>query len=307
MTIDSDDSAPLAAAERQVGDAAIIAVGNPAKYPTAPAGEKWAIGGYARIIRLGAGLRGLSIGKSDTSRNTIAGFAFPATQVAPHSGEPAGLTIVSNSDGSNGWIGTAGGKIVLRVPEGGATVVVTTYGVADEAAMPSLTILDLDRATGADAPASPLLASEITRQSGRDIAGELILHIERQGDRRFPAGEWAGNLNGERLRIEGFAIRPLQAVAPGQIEYMAFGPGGRQTPWVTDVKLCGTRGRGFPLTGFAIRVVPALRDRFDVIYDGHFFNSGIVGPIRDGEPCLPATADDPLGAIRVRIIERLGS
>ncbi|HVH78796.1 MAG TPA: glycosyl transferase, partial [Stellaceae bacterium] len=147
---------------------------------------------------------------------------------------------------------------------------------------------------------------EVAEPPGREIPGELVLHIERQGDRLFPAGEWAGS-PAERLRIEGFAIRPLEAISPGHIEYMGFGPGGRQTPWVTDVKLCGTRGRGYPLTGFAVRLAPALRNQFDVIYEGHFFESGVKGPLRNGEPCLPSIADDPLGAIRLRVVERAGA
>ena len=139
--------------------------------------------------------------------------------------------------------------------------------------------------------------------SGREIASELILHIERQGDRRLPGQGWAGN-RGQRLRIEGFAIRPLEVIAPGDLEYMGYGPAGRQTPWVSDAKLCGTRGRGLPLTGFAIRLTPRLRERFDVIYEGDFFDSGATGPKRNGEPCLPASVDDPLSAVRLRLVER---
>jgi hypothetical protein len=172
--------------------------------------------------------------------------------------------------------------------------------------LPALKMLDLNRLSGVRPEASASAPVEAPRLTGREITSELILHIERQGDRRFSAGGWAGNPGG-RLRIEGFAIRPLSAIVPGQIEYMGFGPGGRQTPWVTDVKLCGTRGRGFPLTGFAIRLAPTLHERFDVVYEGYFFDSGIRGPVRNGEPCLPSVVDDPLGAIRLRVIERLGA
>jgi hypothetical protein len=88
---------------------------------------------------------------------------------------------------------------------------------------------------------------------------------------------------------------------------MAIGPNGRQTPWITDAKLCGTRGRGLALTGFAIRLAPTLSDRFDVVYEGSFFASGASSPKRDGETCRSYIADDPLEAIRLRVIERIGA
>ena len=138
---------------------------------------------------------------------------------------------------------------------------------------------------------------------GREIRREMILHIEREGDRVFSAPGRAGT-RGQRRRVEAFGIRPIEGLAPGDIEYRAFGPSGRETPWVTDAKLCGTRGRGLPLTGFTIRVASHLQDRFDVVYEGAFFESGVAGPKRNGEPCVPAVFDDPLEAINLRVIAR---
>jgi hypothetical protein len=267
--------------------------------------DRWQLTGHARSIRVDTGLHALIIGKTDAMQDDIAGVALPLTQVTPRPDEQSAVTIVSNSGGANGWLGAEGGTVVLRASATG-TAWVTTYGITDEAMLPALKMLDLDRLSGVQPEASAPAPGEAPRSTGREITSEFILHIERQGDRRFSAGGWAGNPGG-RLRIEGFAIRPLSAVAPGQIEYMGFGPGGRQTPWVTDAKLCGTRGRGFPLTGFAIRLVPALHEQFDVVYEGYFFDSGIRGPVRNGEPCLPSVVDDPLGAIRLRVIERLGA
>ena len=265
--------------------------------------DRWRLAGHARRIRVEAGLHALIIGKADATQHDIAGVTLPITQLTPGLGERAAVTIVSNSGGGNGWLGAEGGTVILRAAASGSAWV-TTYGITDEAALPILKMLDLDRLNGVEPDASASAPATAPRSTGREITSELILHIERQGDRRFSAGGWAGNPGG-RLRIEGFAVRPLSAIAPGQIEYMAFGPGGRQTPWVTDAKLCGTRGRGFPLTGFAIRLAPPLREQFDTVYEGYFFESGIRGPVRNGEPCLPSIVDDPLGAIRLRLVERL--
>jgi len=267
--------------------------------------DRWQVAGHARSVRVEAGLHALIVGKTDATQHDIAGVTLPLTQVTPRPDDRSAVTIVPHAGGGKGWLGAEGGTVILRAAARGA-VWVTTYGLTDEAALPGLKMLDLARLSGAESGASAPAPVEAASAPGREITSELTLHIERQGDRRFSAGGWAGNPGG-RLRVEGFAIRPLSAIAPGQIEYMGFGPGGRQTPWVSDVKLCGTRGRGFPLTGFAVRLAPALHERFDVVYEGYFFDSGIRGPVRNGEPCLPSIVDDPLGAIRLRVVERLGA
>lgn len=257
------------------------------------------IAGRARNIRLDEGLHALIVGKSPAHPNAVADFGLPATQIAPFNDDRVTITIVSAAGERGGWLGAEGGTVVVAAGPGGGTILAMTYGVDDGEVLPSLQVVNI----GQLAPNGDVAAPA---EQGRTLSGELTLHIEGQGDRRFQVGGWAGNL-GTRLRIEGFALRPLQAIAPGHIEYMAFGPGGRPTPWVTDARLCGTRGRGFPLTGFAFRLVPALRERFDIVYEGYFFDSGVTGPRRNGEPCLPSVVDDPLGAIRLRVIERLGA
>jgi hypothetical protein len=137
----------------------------------------------------------------------------------------------------------------------------------------------------------------------REVATEIVFYLQRQGDRRYAGQGWVGN-RGAREGINAFGIRPLEALAPGDIEYKAFGPNGRETPWVSDTKLCGTRGSHVPLTGFAVRLAPHLRDRFDVVYEGSFFAGEIAGPSRNGEPCIAALPDDPLEAMHVRLLAR---
>jgi hypothetical protein len=69
--------------------------------------------------------------------------------------------------------------------------------------------------------------------------------------------------------------------------------------------LCGTRGRGLPLTGFAVRIAPHRADRFDVQYQGSFFIGGISETHRNGDPCRAMTANDALEAVNVRLVERI--
>ncbi len=53
-----------------------------------------------------------------------------------------------------------------------------------------------------------------------------------------------------------------------------------------------------------MRPAADLRDRLEIVYEGSFFEGGVVGPRRDGELCVSPVADDPLEAIRVTIVER---
>ncbi len=107
------------------------------------------------------------------------------------------------------------------------------------------------------------------------------------------------------MRIEAFSIRPLEGLAPADIEMKAFLPNGDETPWVPGGVFCGTRGQGLPLTGFAVRVVPQRADRFEVVYQGSFFADGISQMYQNGAACRAATDDDPLEAINVRVIEHV--
>jgi hypothetical protein len=132
---------------------------------------------------------------------------------------------------------------------------------------------------------------------------EILLHIEREGDRHVPSEGWVGP-RGQKRRIEGFGIRPLSQLWPRDLHYKAWHLGGIETAWVAGPQLCGTRGRGLPLIGFAIRVAPHLQSKFDVIYQGAFFTSGTVGPCRNGEPCHAPVAGDPLEAMSIHLIER---
>jgi len=267
----------------------------------APDAATWDVQGFARIVDLEEGLYALTVGPADASGKSAKGVALPTSTVMPGPAKERSLVeIVFTSAKEPGWLSAQGGTVIAKAPSGGGTVVVTSYGLAEPSQLPQLHMLRLD---GPDALAQSTPVPAAAQSSAQAVPIEMTTHIEREGDRRVLAHGWIGS-PGQRKRIEAFGIRPLEAIAPGDIEYMAFGPGNRSTPWVTDAKLCGTRGRGLPLTGFAIRLAPALRERFSVVYEGSFFDFGAVGPIRDGEPCVSLVANDPLEAIKVQIIER---
>lgn len=140
-------------------------------------------------------------------------------------------------------------------------------------------------------------------REARELGTEILLHIMGLGDRRFVEPGWAGH-PGSRRQIEAMSIRPREELEASAIEFRVFAQEGRATAWVSNGNYAGTRGRQLPLTGFAVRPAPELRDRFDIVYEGCFFDGGVVGPKRNGEICTSPVTNDPLEAVRVSIVER---
>jgi hypothetical protein len=137
----------------------------------------------------------------------------------------------------------------------------------------------------------------------REIATEIVAHIERKGDALLPGSGWIGD-RGSKLRIEGFSILARAGISSEEIEYKTLHPGKVETAWIAGPRFCGSKGRGMPIIGFAVRVGSHLRERVTVEYCGAFFNSGISGPHRDGEPCLPRVPGDPLESLNIRLTWR---
>ena len=262
-----------------------------------------------RMLRVDEGLHVLRVGEIGGNLGEIAGMAVPAAQVSvPFAEDGNGVEIVASFPGRGPWLGKNGGTMIVRSPIGGGHLIVTVYGEPGQTGELSLDLRRLDGSGNGLHEAGPAGARATSGQvsapaEARDTPTEILLHIERIGDRLFPGRGWVGAL-GRRMRIEAFSIRPLERLVPTDIEMKGFLPNGGETPWVPGGVLCGTRGRGLPLTGFAVRVVPQQAEWFEVAYQGSFFAGGISQTHQNGDPCRSATADDPLEAINVRLIER---
>jgi hypothetical protein len=224
--------------------------------------------------------------------SAVGGMNLPAVLVvAANAAEHAEVEIVGGPNVGN-WIGAGGGTLVLRAPPAGGHVLVTAYALPQQGTTP----LELELHPIDSEHAAPI-APQATLRS------EIVLHIERLGDRRFAGGGWAG-LPGSKLRIEAFAVRPLERISVKEIEYRGLASGGGEMPWVTDGLLCGTRGQGLPLHGFAVRLAPHLREAFDVVYRGAFFVGGLTTRVRNGEVCVSPIRDDALEAVEIALLER---
>jgi hypothetical protein len=245
------------------------------------------------LLRVEPGLHSLVIAAFRNSARELAEMTLPAILITvPRSGTGDAVELIGARAGG-AWIDAAGGMVIMRAPAAGGHVLLTSYSPPGETAIP----LDFEFQ-----PVDPA-AMTLAAPGGPALRAEIVLHIEREGDRQFTTSGWAGRL-GSRRRIEALAVRPLEAISGGEVEYKVYGAGGRETPWVSDGRLCGTRGQGLPLIGFAVRLAPHLRNRFDVIYRGAFFASGPAPAARNGEACLAPLRDDPLEAVEIRIVER---
>ncbi len=287
----------------------VVGKSEPPQQPSVPEPPSVAVT-TVRMLRVDEGLYALRIGAIAGNPTEIAGMVLPVAQVsAPFSEDGNGVEIIASFPRKGPWLDKAGGTVILRSPTGGGLVIVTVYGGSEQTSELSLDLQRLDGqrdgvAEAGQTVAQPTAGSAPAAAEARDVPTEILLHIERAGDRLFPGRGWVGAL-GRRMRIEAFSIRPLERLVPADIEMKGFLPNGGETPWIPGGVLCGTRGRGLPLIGFAVRVAPQRAERFEVTYQGSFFAGGISQVHQNGAPCRAATADDPLEAINVRLIERI--
>jgi hypothetical protein len=136
---------------------------------------------------------------------------------------------------------------------------------------------------------------------------QIAAHIRARGDMTFADVPWAGRV-APGLWIESFSVRPLKRLGAEDIEYKGLTGSGFETPWLTDDKMCGTKGMAVPLVGFAARLKPgAATAGYDCEYSGYFQSGVTVGPLRNGAPCRSTVANDPLEGIQVRLTKRISA
>jgi GT2 family glycosyltransferase len=133
---------------------------------------------------------------------------------------------------------------------------------------------------------------------------QIGAHVRTRGDMSFVDVPWAGRV-APGLWLESFSVRPLERFVAQDIEYKGLTGSGFETPWLSDDKMCGTKGMSTPLLGFAIRLKPSpAAAAYDCEYSGYFASGLTVGPLRNGVPCRSSVASDPLEGIQVRLAQR---
>lgn len=241
-------------------------------------------GAGARVITFKrAGLYAIDVSRVPMPPRALSDGAVPLIWVASvPSGNGPGPEIVGNGGHAERWLGEAGGAIAVHAGPGGRLMGVVFGPAGEPGPPPDMVVQPLD-AIGAGEAFSSVLARH-SPQGPRRIAMQVLAHIERIGDVLYGEGGRIGLPNQGR-RIEGFAIEPLEEIQPHHIQYRAIHRGGIEGPWTAGPNFCGTRGRGEPLCGFAVRLAPHLQGRFSVTYCAGFSDSGIARPCTNGEAC----------------------
>lgn len=133
---------------------------------------------------------------------------------------------------------------------------------------------------------------------------QIKAHIRSRGDMSFADVPWAGRV-APGLWIESFAVRPMQRFGAQDIEYKGLTGSGFETPWLSDDRMCGTRGMAVPLVGFAVRLKPSSETAaYDCEYSGYFQSGVTIGPLRNGAPCRSTVANDPLEGVQIHLKPR---
>lgn len=255
-------------------------------------------------FNLTPGFYAVTIGDGGDHRSTVEGLALPITHLQLLGAKAD--TDVFATGSSPGWAGPQGGTIVVRIGHPHGRILLTTYRPVDQAPIPlSIQVAPLGRPASLDETSHPsdgtVFADAPPAQPEPLLS--VTLACRDEDEMSVEGGAWAG-APGEGRLIEAFAVKLPDETGVGDIEYKAFGPNGLETPWVRGARLCGSRGRGVSLTGFAVRLSTELSEQFDVVYQGSFTGSGETSEHRNGEACLNLHPDDLLEGLKVRLQPR---
>jgi len=253
---------------------------------------------------------------------TTSALSLPAVHVGLGPGVPTdSVEFVAGPSTHGGWLFAKNDLLVTKVKGNGAILVLTSMRAPGgetlsikverlEARADATPAAPIENGHAADSDEHKKPTSLVARQRKASTSdGEMVpvrigAHIRTRGDMMFCDVPWAGRV-APGLWIESFSVNPLERFAAHDIEYKALTGSGFETPWLSDEKMCGTKGMSTPLLGFAIRLKPSsLAAAYDCEYTGYFQSGTTAGPLRNGVPCRSSVASDPLEGIQVRLIKR---
>ena len=265
----------------------------------------------ARLVTLEPGFYAFTLGGARRWREPLIGLPLPAIRVC-EAAETGGLEITDEAGRAGSWLG--GGNTTLLVKSRGGDALVTAFLARQPEAPPvELEIRRLDVAEGSGVGAADpneTLPPWMTIQLGAADTGgaarlDVVAHIRGRGDVRFAGTGVIGRL-GPDLWMEAFTVGSPEAAVAAAIEYKGLSASGSETPWLPCGETCGESGAGLPLLGFALRQKAAARGaaRFDCEYTGYFQSGAVVGPLRNGAPCLSPRDNDPLEGMALSVTPR---
>jgi hypothetical protein len=262
------------------------------------------------VIRLDPGLFSLALMPGPTDR--VAGL--PGVRVSLPPGPPGRReTVTISTLRGDGWMTVHDEPTLVRVPPGGAEILVTLYWstAAGGATPPALKLIRLNPdapiqgapvagapSAGTSAPGGPHGPYPAAR------AAEIVAHIEGVGDVDGKIGDWVG-MRGSGRAVEGFSLTPSQGITAEEFEIRAVLGRDWLSPWLPGGSFCGSRGLAFPLRGFCVRLRPAAAARVDLACFARFVDGSEVGPVGSDRLCA-APGLTALEAFQVVLRPRVG-
>jgi hypothetical protein len=291
-----------------------------------------ALSASVQVLPLPAGLYLFSVtSASRTPPNAMGQLSLPAVNVALGPGVKSDdVEFVAGPNTHGAWLFAPGDLLIAKVKSaGGATLILTSVrgpggevlsikverldtraDVIAEARAAKGELADRARSPSYDGPRKISRIADAANAVVSAVSAEMPVpmqigaHIRAHGDMTFSDVPWAGRV-APGLWIESFCMRPLERFSAHDIEYKGLTGSGFETPWLSDEKMCGTKGMSVPLVGFAVRLKPSPATAlYDCEYSGYFQSGATVGPQRNGAPCRSSVANDALEGIQVRIVKR---
>jgi GT2 family glycosyltransferase len=253
------------------------------------------------IVKLPHGIYSFSLKGGGLVQKEAEKLALPALQigVAPIVSQGT-VEFLSRRSPLDRWLAYGTDMILVRILGGDASLILTSVHTAESTPINvDVKRLDADSSSVAE---RDMPAPDSVHQSHGLLSTRLLAHIRFVGDLDFEGGRagWAG----QQMWIEGFAVRSIGHLPPEDFEYRGLVANGFQTPWLRAPTLCGSRGGGLPLLGFAVGLKNQASERWLCEYSGTFLSGAKAGPISDGALCCSGMFNDPLEAIEVCVRKR---
>lgn len=255
-----------------------------------------------QLLTLPAGVYTINVKDGALTENRSEEMTLPALQVGLAPKQPAGdVEFLAREGTADRWLAWASDMIIIKIFGDSASLMLTSVRLPNSPAL----AIDIRRLGGESFPGTSEPQAGQTAISKRSGPTQILTHIQNLGDVPFTDG-LAGCIGG-RLWIEAFAIGSVGQLTPDLIEYCGVTADGFQTPWLGNQVLCGSRGRGMPMVGYAIRLKPEVAEKYDCTYTGKFVSGSTIGPVKNGDLCSSDLTGDPLWGIELQITPRVAS
>ncbi|MGA2539707.1 MAG: glycosyltransferase, partial [Terracidiphilus sp.] len=201
-----------------------------------------------QIVKLPQGIYSCTVKEGGASRHLTETLALPALQVGIAPVKSSGkVEILSGASNLDRWLAYEDDLIVVRIAGGEGSLLLTSVRAKDSPSL-AVGIERLNTQTARQDAGLETSAGEFQSQ----LEMRLLAHIRYVGDISVEGSRigWPG----KRMWIEGFAISSIGGLPADCVEYRGVISSGIPTPWLRSQALCGSKGGGLPLVGYAVRL-----------------------------------------------------